>query len=40
MAFVIYELVGSIPAVAKHIFEACPVRNHTQSNITNIIFTL
>jgi hypothetical protein len=25
--------------VARHIFQACPVWIHTQSNITNIIFT-
>jgi hypothetical protein len=25
--------------VPRHIFQACPVWMHTQSNITNIIFT-
>jgi hypothetical protein len=25
--------------VARHIFQACPVWIHTQSNIANIIFT-
>ena len=29
-------VVGSIPTVARHIFQACPVWIHTQSNITNI----
>ena len=33
------KVVGSIPAVARHIFQACPVwiYMYTQSNITNII---
>jgi hypothetical protein len=30
------KVVGSIPTVAKHIFQACPVWIYTQSNITNI----
>jgi hypothetical protein len=29
----------STPTVARHIFQACPVWIHTQSNITSIIFT-
>jgi hypothetical protein len=33
------NVVGSIPTVARHIFQACPVWIYTQSNITNIIFT-
>ena len=33
------KVVGSIPTVARHIFQACPVWIDTQSNITNIIFT-
>jgi hypothetical protein len=37
--FNIPKVVGSIPAVARHIFQACPVWICTQSNITNIIFT-
>ena len=40
MEFVIYQFVGSIPTVARNIFEAWPVWIHTQSNITNIIFAL
>jgi hypothetical protein len=32
-------VVGSIPTVAGHIFQARPVWIYTQSNITNIIFT-
>jgi hypothetical protein len=40
MGFVIYKLVGSIPTVARHIFEARPVWIHSQSNMTNIISTL
>jgi hypothetical protein len=32
------KVVGSIPTVARHIFQACPVWIYTQSNITNIIF--
>ena len=31
------KVVGSIPTVARHIFQACPVWIYTQSNITNII---
>jgi hypothetical protein len=33
------KVVGSIPIVAWHIFQACPVRIYTQSNITSILFT-
>ena len=33
------KVVGSIPTLARHIFQACPVWIYTQSNITNIIFT-
>ena len=33
------KVVGSIPTVVRHIFQACPVWIYTQSNITNIIFT-
>ena len=33
------KVVGSIPTVAGHIFQAHPVWIYTQSNITNIIFT-
>ena len=33
------KVVGSIPTVARHIFQAFPVWIYTQSNITNIIFT-
>ena len=29
------KVVGSIPTVARHIFQACPVWIYTQSNITN-----
>ena len=35
----ISKVVGSIPTVARRIFQACPVRIYTQSNITSIIFT-
>ena len=31
------KVVGSIPTVARHIFQACPVWIYTQINITNII---
>ena len=31
------KVVGSIPTVAGHIFQAHPVWIYTQSNITNII---
>jgi hypothetical protein len=31
------KVVGSIPTVARHIFQACPVWIYIQSNITNII---
>ena len=31
------KVVGSIPAVVRHIFQACPVWIYTQSNITSII---
>ena len=34
----ITKVVGSIPTVARHIFQARPVWIYTQSNITNIIF--
>jgi hypothetical protein len=30
------KVVGSIPTVARHIFQACPVWIYTQSNITSI----
>ena len=33
------KVVGSIPTVAGHFFQARPVWIYTQSNITNIIFT-
>ena len=33
------KVVGSIPTVARHIFQACPVWIYTQNNITNMIFT-
>ena len=33
------KVVGSIPTVVRHIFQACPVQIYTQSNITSIIFT-
>ena len=32
------KVVGSIPTVTRHIFQACPVWIYTQSNITNISF--
>jgi hypothetical protein len=32
------KVVGSIPTMARHIFQASPVWIYTQSNITNIIF--
>ena len=32
------KVVGLIPTVARHSFQACPVWIYTQSNITNIIF--
>ena len=34
------KVVGSIPTVARHIFQACSVWIHTQSNITHIILLL
>jgi hypothetical protein len=34
------KVVGSIPTVARQIFQAWPVWIYTQSNITNIIFYL
>jgi hypothetical protein len=37
--FSIPKVVGSIPTVVRHIFQACPVWIYTQSNITSIIFT-
>ena len=33
----ILKVVGSIPTVARHIFQACPVWIYTQSNITQAI---
>ena len=33
------KVVGSIPTVARHILQACPVWIHTQSNITSILYT-
>ena len=33
------KVVGSIPTVARHIFQAFPVWKYTQSNITCILFT-
>ena len=33
------KVVGSIPTVVRHIFQACPVWIYTQSNITSIIST-
>jgi hypothetical protein len=30
------KVVGSIPTVARHTFQACPVWIYTQSNITSI----
>ena len=30
------KVVGSIPTVVRHIFQACPVWIYTQSNITSI----
>ena len=32
----ISKVVGSIPTVVRHIFQACPVWIYTQSNITSI----
>ena len=32
------KVVGSIPTVVRHIFQACPVWIYTQSNITIMIF--
>ena len=29
------KVVGSIPTVVRHIFQACPVWIYTQSNITS-----
>ena len=36
------KVVGSIPTVARHIFQACPVEVwiHTQSNIANITMSI
>ena len=31
------KVVGSIPTVDRHIFQACPVWIYTQSSITSII---
>jgi hypothetical protein len=33
------KVVGSIPTVARHIFQACPVWIYTQSNITSIKYS-
>ena len=33
------KVVGSIPTMARHIFQACPVWIYAESNITSIIFT-
>ena len=33
------DLVGSIPTVARHIFQACPVWLYTQSNITQASYS-
>ena len=33
------KVVGSIPTVVRHIFQAWPVWIYTQSNITSIIFS-
>ena len=33
------KVVGSFPTVARHIFQACPVWIHTQSNITSFIYS-
>ena len=32
------KVVGSIPTVVRHIFQACPVWIYTQSNITSTIY--
>ena len=32
------KVVGSIPTVVRHIFQACPVWIYTQSNITSRIY--
>ena len=34
----ISKVVGSIPTVVRHVFQACPVWIYTQSNITSIIY--
>ena len=34
------KVVGSIPTVVRHIFQACPVWIYTQNNITSIIIHL
>ena len=34
------KVVGSIPTVVRHIFQACPVWLYTQSNITSITFEM
>jgi hypothetical protein len=36
MIFSVLVVVGSIPTVARHIFQACPVWMYTQSNITSM----
>ena len=33
------KVVGSNPTVARHIFQACPVWIHTQSNITQASYS-
>ena len=35
---IVPKVVGSIPTMARHIFQACPVWIYTQSNITNIVY--
>ena len=34
------KVVGSIPTVVRHIFQACPVWIYTQSNITSMILVM
>jgi hypothetical protein len=38
LGYSIPKVVGSIPTVAKHIFQACQVWIYTQSDITSITF--
>ena len=33
------KVVGSIPTVARHVFQACPVWIYTQSNITQASYS-